>query len=104
MLILTIIFLLVLPLVEDSIYLQNTHDSLSVEFYDCITDTKLPYCRRPSEPIILQRDQSTWHCYHNGTSHSFKSLILNSISVSTILHQWKSTIEKAEEYSRYKKQ
>ena len=99
-----ILFLLILPLVEDSLYLYNTDDSLSVEFYDCITDTNLPYCRRPSEPIALQRDQSIWHCYHNGTSHSFTSLMLNNISVSTVLHEWNSSIEKAEEYSRYKKQ
>jgi hypothetical protein len=99
-----IFFLIFLPLVEDSLYLYNTDDSLSVELYDCITDTDLPYCRRPSEPIVLQRDQQIWHCYHNGTPHSFTSLILNNISVSTVLHEWNSSIEKAEEYSLYKKQ
>jgi len=96
-----ILFLLILPLVEDSLYLYNTDDNLTVEFYDCITDTNLPYCRRPSIPIVLQRDQSTWHCYHDGISHSFKSLMLNNISVSTVLHEWNSDIEKAEEYSHY---
>ncbi len=98
------LFLLILPLVEDSLYLYNTDDSLSVEFYDCIIDTNLPYCRRPSEPIALQRDQSLWDCYHNGTFHSFTSLMRDNISVSTVLHEWNSSIEKAEEYSSYRNQ
>ena len=99
-----ILNLFLLPLVKSSVYLYNTHDSLSAEFYDCIIDTNLPYCRRPSGPITLQRDQSTWNCHHNGTSHSFTSLMRENVSVSAILHQWNSGIEKAEEYSRYQKQ
>ncbi len=98
------IYLLILPLIEGNVYLYNTHDNLSVEFYDCIIDTDLPYCRRPSEPILLQRDQPIWHCDHDGIPHSFSSLFMKNVSVSTVLHQWSSSIEKAEEYSRYKKQ
>jgi hypothetical protein len=30
--------------------------------------------------------------------------MLNDVSVSNVLHQWNSGIERAEEYSRYKKQ
>ena len=97
-----LIFLFILPLVEDSLYLYRTDDSASVEFYDCIIDSDLPYCRRPSEPITLQRDQSNLYCDHDGISHSFASLMLKNVSVSTVLHQWRSSIEKAEEYSRYK--
>jgi hypothetical protein len=99
-----VLFLLFAPLVEDSVYLYNTEDSLAIEFYDCLTDNNLLYCRRPSEPIALQRDQTILDCYHNGTYHSFTSLVLNNISVSIVLHKWKSSIEKAEDYSRYIKQ
>lgn len=98
------LYLFVLPLVKSSVYLYSTHDSLSVELYDCIIDTNLPYCRRLSGPIALQRDQSAWNCHHNGTSHSFTSLMRKNVSISAILHQWNSGIEKAEEYSRYQKQ
>ncbi len=96
--------LFILPLVVDAVHLFNTHDSLSVEFYDCIIDTNLPYCRRPSGPIALQRDESTWNCHHNGIPHSFTALILSNVSESTVLHRWNSSIEKVEEYARYKKQ
>ncbi len=68
-----------------------------MEFYDCITDTNLLCCRCPSEPIALQRDQSTWDYYYDGISYSFTPLMLNNVSVSTVLHEWNSSIEKAEE-------
>lgn len=100
----TIFCLIILALAKNALYLYNTDDSLSVQFYDCIIDTNLPYCRRPSQPIHLQRDQSTWYCDYGGISHNFTSLIINNISISTVLHQWRSSIEKAEEYSRYIKQ
>jgi hypothetical protein len=86
------------------VYLYNTEDSSSVEFYDCISDYGARYCRRPLQSIVLQRDQPTWHCHYKGISHSFASLMLKNISVSTILHQWKSSVEKVEEYSRYRRQ
>jgi hypothetical protein len=98
------LYLFILPLVKSSVYLYNTHDNLSVEFYDCIIDTNLHYCRRPSEPITLQRDQLSWYCDHDGISYSFSSLLLKNVSVSAVLHEWSSSIEKAEEYSRYKEQ
>ena len=96
-----IVFLVISPFVTDSLYLYNTHDSSVVEFYDCIIDSNLPYCRRPSEPILLQRDQLSGYCDHNGTVHLFKSLNEKNISLSTILHQWNSSVEKAEKYSLY---
>ncbi len=99
-----IVVLIILPLVEDSLYLYHTSDSSSVEFYDCISATNLPYCRRPSGPIVLHRDQSPWQCYHQGKPHSFTSLMQDNVSVSTVLHQWNSSLEKSEEYSRYRKQ
>ncbi len=99
-----ILYLFIRPLIEGSVYLYNTHDNTSVEFYDCIIDTKLPYCRRPSEPIYLSRDQFNWYCDHGGIAHNFSSLYLKNISVSTLLHEWSSSIEKVEEYARYRKQ
>ncbi len=86
------------------VYLYNTHDNLSVELYDCITDTNLPYCRCLFEPITLQRDQTTWYCDHDGIPHTFLSLFSKNVSVSKVLHEWSSSIEKADEYARYKKQ
>jgi len=94
----------ILPIVEESVYLYNTEDSSSVEFYDCIHHNNLAYCRRPLGPITLQRKNETWQCYHNGTFHSFASLLEKNINVSTVLNKRGSTIENAEEYSRYIRQ
>ena len=93
------------PHVENSIYLYYTEDSSSVEFFDCIHHVNLLYCRRPFEPISLERNNNqSKECYHNGTVHLFSSLLSKKINVSTILHKWKSSIEKAEEYSHYVRQ
>jgi hypothetical protein len=104
MIVKVIIFLLILPLGGPSVYLYNTEDSSAVEFYDCLSYNSLVYCRRPSQPITLERNHANRECYHNGTLHSFTSLVQNNITVSTVLHEWKSSIEKIEEYSRYKNQ
>ncbi|CAF4500811.1 unnamed protein product, partial [Rotaria sp. Silwood2] len=40
-------------------------------------------------------------CHYGGKVHSFSSLQSNNISVNKILHEWKSSIEKVDEYSRY---
>jgi len=104
MLVQVLLLLFMLPIVEEHENLYNTEDSLSVEFYDCVEHNKLLYCRRPVAPIVLQRENEIWECYHNGIVHSFASLLKENISVNTVLHDWGSTIEKAEEYSRYIKQ
>jgi hypothetical protein len=99
--------MLTLPLlsyVKNSIYLYYTEDSSSAEFFDCIQDGNFLYCRRPFEPISLRRNNQSEECYHNGTLHLFSSLLSNNTNVSTIFHQWQSSIEKAEEYSRYIRQ
>ena len=86
---------------EETIYLYDTEDGSSVESYDCVHHNNLLYCRRPVSPILLQRENETWECYHNGTTHSFASLLEINVSANIVLHTWKSSIEKAEEYARY---
>ncbi len=93
----------ILPFVDVTVYVYNTVDSPSVELYDCILHESLFYCRRPTEPMALNRSNSTTQCYHNGSVHSFSRLRKNNVSISTVLHKWKSSIEKAEQYSRYTK-
>ena len=91
----------VLSVVVGNVYLYNTEDGPSIEFFDCINYEKLLYCRRPSKPIHLDRENLTRHCNRYGKFHSFASLRSTNINLSTILHQWGSSIEKAEEYSRF---
>ena len=99
-----VMFGILLPLVENSIYLYDTEDGPSLEFFDCVYYKDLAYCRRPSDPVTVQRDKVSGQCYQNGTIHSFISLLSNNISVSTVLHQWKSSIDKVEQYSFYLEQ
>ena len=99
-----IFFLFILSVIDCSIYIHNTQDSPSVEYYDCIYYESMLYCRRPKEPILLKRDTELWNCSQNGILHSFDSLLLNNITVNTILHGWKSGVDKAEEYLHYQKQ
>jgi hypothetical protein len=88
--------------VKSEIYIHNTNDGLDIESYDCVLVQSLLYCRRPKEPIDLFRDSDTTACQHNsGEVHIFDELQSKNISISTILHQWKSTLERVEQYSRY---
>jgi hypothetical protein len=96
-----VVVLFILSFVDVTVYVYNTVDSSSVELYDCILHGSLFYCRLPTEPIPLNRSNDTEQCYHNGTTHSFADLRKNNVSISTVLHQWKSSIEKVEQYSRY---
>ncbi|CAF0770532.1 unnamed protein product [Adineta ricciae] len=80
-------FLIVLPYVELKIYLYSAQDGQPIEYYDYVMIESLFYCRRPEEPIDLHRDNVTESCEKNG--------------VSTVLHEWKSTLEHVERYSRY---
>ena len=95
--------LFILPLVEHSLYLYNTEDSSSTEFYDCIYANDLSYCRRPLHPASLSRDQLEMQCANNATSHTFSTLMKGKANVAVILHEWKSSVEKLEEYLRYNK-
>jgi hypothetical protein len=96
------LLLVISSFTEGSVYLYYTEDGSSVEFYDCIFHQSFHYCRRPIEPISLYQNNTPWKCY-DGTSHSFTWLRSNNISVNTVLHKWKSSIEMVESYSRYLK-
>ena len=96
-----LVALFFLPVIQSVIYLYHTEDDLTLDFYDCINHKAHQYCRRPKVPIALKRDHFPMHCYNNGTRHTFVDLKTMEINVSTILHEWRSSLEKAEEYSRY---
>ena len=96
------IFLFTIFVVRSEIYLDNTEDGLNIQFYDCVRLQSLHYCRRPKDPINLKRDNDTHLCEKNdGRERRFSELRLNNISANTILHQWRSTLERAERYARY---
>ena len=90
---------LLFPSVETLVYLFSTADSPSTQFYDCINQEGLFYCRRPMQQIVLNR--SDIRCHHRGTRYSFARIRSLQIDINTILHQWKSSIEKIEQYSRF---
>ena len=97
-------FFATLQIVECEIYLFNTEDGISVEFYDCVIIDTLAYCRRPEEPLDLIRDKDRVSCESNGGQlHSFSTLHLRKINISSILHEWKSSVERVEQYSRYRR-
>ena len=52
--------------------------------------------------ISLERDNETPSCNANGGKlHRFSELRSKNTSIATILHQWKSSVERLEEYSFY---
>ena len=62
----------------------------------------LPYCRRPRATINLSRDHDTELCGQNGGQlHHFNELRSNQTNISDILHQWRSSVERVEEYSLF---
>ncbi|CAF1561449.1 unnamed protein product [Adineta ricciae] len=88
--------------VNSSIYLHNTNDDIDVEAYDCVLLYSLFYCRRPTQPINLTRDNDKIACERNGGRlYRFSEIMLKNISISTILHQWKSSLERVEQYLHY---
>ena len=101
----TVFFLLYISTsIDCSIFVYNSEDSSSVQFYDCVFHVNTPYCRRPSQPITLQREKEPYLCHHSGTNHSFRSLRSANVTVHTVLQYWRSTIEKADQYARYIRQ
>ena len=96
-------FLFALRFVHNKIYLDNTNDGLSIDYYDCALAQSLLYCRRPREPTDLSRDNDIESCELNGGKlHRFSQLIqTTNITTSMILHEWKSSLERVEQYSRY---
>ena len=89
--------------VKSEIYLHNTNDGFDIESYDCVLGkASLVYCRRPREPTDLTRDNDTKECTQNGGRvHRFSELRSKNISTSTIVHQWRSSLERVEDYARY---
>ena len=97
-----LVLLLAFIFVENRIYLYHTTDGLDIEYYDCVLAQSLFYCRRPRQPMSLTRDADSLSCVQNGGQlHHFRELRSNNTSTSRVLHQWKSTLERVEQYSRY---
>ena len=67
--------------------MYKSEDSSSVQDYDCNNHQSMPYCRRPLQPMPLQRDSEPPRCYHNGINHPFRSLHSDDITVQPILQQ-----------------
>ena len=98
------LLLIILICVENQIYLQETNDGLSVEFFDCVLVQSLLYCRRPEEPFDLSRENDITLCHLNGGQlHRFSELHSKNISVSTVLHRWKSSLERVDQYARFRR-
>ena len=97
-----LVFFITFSLIDPHIYLYHTPDGLQLEFYDCVLFQSLYYCRRPTLPINLTRDHYPESCQINGGQlHTFSELRAKRINTSIILHQWRSSIERVEQYSRY---
>ena len=96
-------FLILLPLssMQNGIYLFNTEDNDNVEYYDCIIMDIVPYCRRPGFPVDLHRDNDTGQCYNRGIKTTFKELRDRKKTSKQIIHEFRSSIEKAEQYTLY---
>ena len=94
---------IILPLLygQSEIYLFNTEDNDAVEYYDCIILEPVPYCRRPGFPINLRRNNDTSNCHHGGKRITFKELRDRNRTSNEIIHDFRSSIEKAEEYALF---
>ena len=100
--VITALLFSIFVIIENRLYLLNTQDGPAVEYYDCILVRAMTYCRRPDYPIDLSRTHQSLSCEMKaGIAHQFKNLRSHNVTVSTILHQWKSSIEQVERYSRY---
>jgi hypothetical protein len=92
-----------LPLLshQQGIYVFNTEDNDGIEYYDCVILDTIPYCRRPSLPINLHRDNEAFICRHNGKFWTFEKLRRENYIWKDIIHDFRSSIEKVEEYALY---
>ena len=96
------ILLFVVSLVKNEIYLHKTADGDNLESFDCVLAHSLFYCRRPKQLMNLTRDKDIEACEKNGGRlHRFSELRLKNISISSILHRWKSSLERFEQYLFY---
>ena len=87
--------------IGDSIYLLNTEDGQQIEAFDCFDHQSQRYCRRPTHPINLRRDHADQPCLSDGIQYSFNDLIHYRTSPSLILHGWRSTVDKVEDFIEY---
>ncbi|UJR20048.1 hypothetical protein I4U23_023182 [Adineta vaga] len=94
---------IIFPFLSDHnpVYLFNTEDNDNVEYYDCMLLNTVPYCRQPAIPLNLSRNHLNSSCYHQGVHRTFAKLRNSSKNSREILHQFRSSIEKAEEYALY---
>lgn len=83
------------------IYLFNTGDNDAVEYYDCVVLDAIPYCRRPVSPVDLHRNNQTFVCYFNNKIRTFEEMRRQNRTPYEIVHEFQSSIEKAEEYALY---
>jgi hypothetical protein len=91
-------------LVESTVYVHNTRDDINVEQYDCLFAMETWYCGRPRAPIHLSRDtHGRQSCEENGGHvHHFSQLkSTHGYNISAIVHQWRSSTDKVEDYLRY---
>ena len=99
----TIAMLALLHSIQTSIYLFDTHDGSSIDFYDCFFVDDLLYCRRPRDSINLTRTHVPLACdgRRAGIKHRFSHLQSNKINISTVLHRWKSSLEQVEAFEHF---
>ncbi|UJR34447.1 hypothetical protein I4U23_021854 [Adineta vaga] len=96
--------MVILYLYHDSqsfVQLNNTEDSSSLEFFDCIYyehDSIVTYCRRPGKVIELNRQQQ--ECFSNDEQITYSNLKKWNITSQEVL-QLTSSIEQADEYAAY---
>ena len=96
------VFLSLLHSTKTSIYLFNTQDGSNIEHYDCFYIDSSPYCRRPRNPInLIRTNQHFCNEMNNGKIHRFSDLRSKNVSISTVLHQWESSLEQVEAFGRY---
>ena len=79
----------------------KTEANENIEYYDCILEDDVPYCRRPGSPIRIQSNSDANFCHNNGQLWSFERLRDTDGSISRTLTSSRVSLEKAEEYNRY---
>lgn len=86
---------------QSAMGILNTEDNDDVEYYDCIMIQDIPYCRRPGFPDDLHRDKQASICHHQGKSWTFDILRERNQTVNQIIGTYRSSMERAEEYSLF---
>jgi len=97
------ILLLIFTVRSGRILLYNTENGQINEKFDCVyhvndNEEEIPYCRRLTEPQILNRNKT--ECNNDGERFSFRSLILQNVLPNDVLN-WNSGIEMADLYAHF---